>query len=177
MDKYEELKLLFSKIDDYFDDTERDDYVERYRAWLKIIFNDENPRAKSEMPKVGVLKPQVNTWLVKHGKKTPLSNIIRVRSGIINAKKAQRHSDKKDALSKQDWADLIEMLKNPTQILYDNKSQKILYLVNSADRLNQLCIEFDYRKADFDCMLVSAYKVNFKNIQERIKSGNCSVIK
>ena len=176
MDKYEELKLLFSKIDEYFDDA-KDDYEERYRAWLKIIFNNESDRAKSEMPKVGVLKQLVIDWLNEHNKILPLSRNIRVRSGLINAKKATRHSNKGDALSKTDWEHLIEMLQKPKHILYDNKSGKILYLSDSADRLNQLCIEFDYRKANYDCMIVSAYKVNFKNIQERIKSGNCSVIK
>ena len=70
MDKYEELKLLFSKIDEYFDDA-KDDYEERYRAWLKIIFNNESDRAKSEMPKVGVLKPQVLDFLRKNHRHLP----------------------------------------------------------------------------------------------------------
>ena len=70
MDKYEELKLLFSKIDEYFDDA-KDDYEERYRAWLKIIFNNESDRAKSEMPKVGVLKQLVIDWLNEHNKILP----------------------------------------------------------------------------------------------------------
>lgn len=51
MDKYEELKLLFSKIDEYFDDA-KDDYAERYRAWLKIIFNNESNRAKVKCQKL-----------------------------------------------------------------------------------------------------------------------------
>ena len=176
MDKYEELKLLFSKIDEYFDDA-KDDYEERYRAWLKIIFNNESDRAKSEMPKVGVLKQLVIDWLNEHNKILPLSRNIRVRSGLINARKATRHSNKGDALSKTDWEHLIEMLQKPKHILYDNKSGKILYLSDSADRLNQLCREFDYRKANYDCMIVSAYKVNLNDIKARIKRGDCSTIK
>lgn len=175
MDKYEELKLLFSKIDEYFDDA-KDDYEESYQAWLKIILNNESNIAKSEMPKVGVLKQLVIDWLNKHNKPKPLSRNIRVRSGIINADKAKRHSNKGDALSKTDWENLIWMIKNPKHILYDNKSGKILYLTDSVKRLNQLCIEFDYRKANYDCMIVSAYKVLDKNIQDRIRSGECSII-
>ena len=80
MDKYEELKLLFSKIDEYFDDA-KDDYEERYRAWLKIIFNNESDRAKSEMPKVGVLKQLVIDWLNEHNKILPL--IVSPRTSVV----------------------------------------------------------------------------------------------
>lgn len=174
MDKYEELKLLFSKIDDYFDDA-KDDYAERYRAWLKIIFNNESNRAKSEMPKVGVLKPQVLDFLRKNNLRMPTSANIHIRSGIITGPKAERHQKKNNALSPEEWKTLPADLKNPLNIYYDTNSNHIIYIVKSeVHRGSQFTVEIDYRglQSGGGNMIVSAYKTLFKDFDMRIKRGD-----
>ena len=171
MDKYEELKLLFSKIDEYFDDA-KDDYEERYRAWLKIIFNNESDRAKSEMPKVGVLKPQVLDFLRKNHLRMPTSANIHIRNGIITGSKAERHQKKNNALSPKEWKTLPADLTKPLNIYYDKKSNHIIYIVkNESNKGTQLSIEIAYSKLAGGNMIVSAYKTPMVNFRQRIKDG------
>lgn len=175
MDKYEELKLLFSKIDEYFDDA-KDDYAESYRAWLKIILNNESNIAKSEMPKVGVLKPQVLDFLRKNNLRMPTSSNIHIRSGIINGPKANRHKNKnKNALSDDEWENLPADLTKPLNIYYDKKSNHIIYIVKSeVHRGSQFTVEIDYRglKELGGNMIVSAYKQKLFHIDERVNYGD-----
>lgn len=171
MDKYEELKLLFSKIDEYFDDA-KDDYAESYQAWLKIILNNESNIAKSEMPKVGVLKLQVIEFLRKNHLRMPTSANIHIRSGIITGPKAERHQKKNNALSPEEWASLPTDLKNPLNIYYDTNSNHILYIVkNESNKGTQLSIEIAYSKLAGGNMIVSAYKPNLFHIKQREKNG------
>lgn len=173
MDKYEELKLLFSKIDEYFDDT-KDDYEERYRAWLKIIFNNESNRAKSEMPKVGVLKLQVIEFLRKNHLRMPTSANIHVRSGIITGPKAERHNKANNALTNDDWINLPADLARPLNIYYDTNSEHIIYILNNINNKGtQLSVEIAYSKlAKGGNMIVSAYKPNLFHIKQREKNGD-----
>jgi len=143
-----------------------------YRTWLAELATSE--RAKSVTPIVGAVSLLDLEWLKNNGKPVPETAEIGIASGVIAGPKALRHATRGDALPRQVWENLPEMIADPLAVLYDRKRGTLLYVLpEPSARRPQVVVEFDFlRKAKTGMnMIVSAYRPLLDDLRSRIANG------
>lgn len=155
---------------------DRVDLIERvWRHWVTTTREgtDHDPGL------VGVLSPEIVAALQARGI-APATAAVAVKPGLLVGPKAKRHEAVGDAIAETTWLGLTRQLLQPKAVLFDEKSQRLIYILDQ-DGGAQLAVAIDYpftvdRKKGVTNMVVSAYRPKLQNILERVVSGALTII-
>lgn len=144
-----------------------------FKSFVDQVMAD--PVKRGRIATVGAIDPATLTWLrTTHGIEPAGAEMV-VEDGLLVGKKAARHQLAGDAMSADEWTRLPAALEHPEQILFDTRTGKLIYVLESTDgRLEKLAVEFDYvlkRGQGMRNMVVSGFKVPAVAIEAEIKGG------
>ena len=92
-----------------------------------------------------------------------------------------RHQAAGDALTPDEWRQLVTIIANPEQVLFDTRSGKLLFVAQSNDpRRIKIAVEFDFqqkRQKGAVNLIVSAFKPQPDSIDGGIRGGVYEVVK
>jgi hypothetical protein len=145
-------------------------------AMLNAFVDDvlADPAKGGRMAVVGALDPAILDWLSTAKGIDPATAGIAVRDSLINGNQTAG-----EALTRDEWASLPDVLANPGQVLFDRKSGQILYVGASTDsQTATLAFALDYA-SDHGApnLLVSAFRLLSMNIAAGIAGGVYEVVK
>ena len=150
-----------------------------YQEFITEVLADPVKRNRTAV--VGAVDQSTLGWLSDQVDVHPVSAEIAVSDSVIIGKKAQRHAAAGDALSDADWARLPDMVAAPDQLLYDTRSDKLLFVDLARDGSSaRLAVEFDFKtkkEPGTVNMIVSAFRVAQDSIAGAVKGGIYRVIK
>lgn len=116
--------------------------AERELAWNNWLKGVEAGAERNTLGLLGAIDP-VDVGLLRRVGIEPTTAEVYVRPGVIKGPKANRHSEKGDALNPAQWATLPERFDGAVALLYDTVSGKPLWLLAGGDRLPQLAVAID----------------------------------
>ncbi|WP_149589822.1 phage minor head protein [Tabrizicola flagellatus] len=137
------------------------------RAWTHWV--KETMEGISHDPGlVGVFAPDLLEALSQRGI-APSTAAVSVKPGLLKGPKADRHEAKGDALSLETWEQLPDRLRSPKAVFLDEKTGKLLYILDDGPDTAQLAVELDVthrakRQTAVSNMIISAYRVNLADI-------------
>lgn len=111
----------------------------------------------------------------------PRSAELLVSPGLLVGPKAARHEAKGDALSPADWLSLPGRLRQPSVVLLDEESGRVIYILASPDGSSQLAVELDYFKSGKNApptsnMIISSYRPVMAEVLRRIANGKLTIL-
>lgn len=95
--------------------------------------------------------------------------------------KALRHRTKGDDLSELDWLGLPARLRTPDAVLYDEESEKLLYILPGDSGKSQIAVYLDYQTKGAAGpktinLIVSAYRPTIAEVLRRIANGKLTLL-
>lgn len=100
------------------------------------------------------------------------SPIITISDHLLTGKKAQRHSDAGNAATLEEWLELPALITQPSQVLWDESNQSVLWITPSLNSENpKEVIKLSVRSRDGVMQIVSIFKVSIDSILGNLKSG------
>ena len=150
-----------------------------YGDWLDVVLADSVSRGRLQL--VGILSPETVTWLAQMKSIEPISAEVAIPDSLIVGAKAVRHQSVGDALTPDEWRQLVTIIANPDQVLFDTRSGKLLFVAQSNDpRRIKIAVEFDFqqkRQKGAVNLIVSAFKPQPDSIDGGIRGGVYEVVK
>lgn len=153
--------------------------LERETAWWQTLDEWLATDQIGRSAVVGALTPESLAWLLAEKQIAPQSAAIAVQEGLLRGTKQARHEKAGDGLMTEEWRRLPEILDHPDQILFDKRSGKLVYVVDSSDAGIKLAVEFDYRagKNARTNMIVSGFRQSAETIAQMIRGKLYEVVK
>ncbi len=149
-----------------------------YQNWVDDVLADPVKRGRTQI--ADSLTPDILAWLKAQKSIVPATAEIAVQDGLIVGQKAKRHAVAGDALTDAEWRKLPDMLESPSQLLFDTRSGKLLYLYPAGGTdAAKIAVEFDYlqkRGKGTVNHVVSAFKVEQAALNAGIKGGHYEII-
>ena len=119
---------------------------------------------------VGAIDPTTLGWLAEQNLPLPVTAEIAVREGLIRGSKQARHDKAGDGLTEAEWRQLPRMLSQPSRVLLDFQTGKLVYVMDTDDAGVKITVNYDYKKKGKELnMIVSGFRQSSKTIEERIK--------
>lgn len=119
---------------------------------------------------VGAIDPFTLGWLAEQELPLPVTAEIAVREGLIRGSKQARHDKSGDGLTEAEWRQLPRMLSQPSRVLLDVRTGKLVYVMDTDDAGVKITVNYDYKKKGKELnMIVSGFRQSSKTIEERIK--------
>lgn len=110
----------------------------------------------------------------------PVSAEIYMRAGLVVGPKARRHMIKGDALVAATLERLPALLAHPQAVLYDERSGRLIYILNGDASAPQLAVAVNYKPRGSDLIdanvIVSAYIVQIDDLVGRLAGGLLTLI-
>ena len=149
-----------------------------YQNWVDDVLADPVKRGRTQI--ADSLTPDILAWLKAQKSIVPATAEIAVQDGLIVGQKAKRHAVAGYALTYAEWRKLPDMLYSPSQLLFDTRSGKLLYLYPAGGTdAAKIAVEFDYlqkRGKGTVNHVVSAFKVEQAALNAGIKGGHYEII-
>jgi len=121
----------------------RSELSAQFSKWVDDVFSVNQSRNHSQL--AGWISSKVLAGLDEIGKK-PLTAEIFIEDRLLTGKKADRHTSAGDALSEEEWKSIPMALASDPAVLYDNDTEKVLYVLPSLtdSRSVKIVIALDY---------------------------------
>lgn len=149
-----------------------------FGAFVQAAFAD--PVTRGRLAVAGAIDRSTLDWLAARSIR-PATAEIAVQDAVMIGKKAARHELAGDALSAEEWSRLPQLLETPERVLFDTRTQKLIYILASSDeRQSKLAVEFDYlqkRQKGMTNLIVSGFKLLAEAIDADIKGGLFLIVK
>jgi SPP1 gp7 family putative phage head morphogenesis protein len=152
--------------------------LEREQAWWETLDDWLSSSQRGRTAVVGAVSPEVLDWLQKEKRGLPAEAGISVREGLIRGAKQTRHEAAGDGLMPEEWRRLPAILNHPSQVLFDTRTGKVIYIVDSQDAGIKLSVAIDYRVGKRRTnMIVSGFRQSAEAIAQMIRGGLYQVIR
>ena len=143
--------------------------LKAHQAFVQNTLSFAKPQNKTST--VGVLDLKAIRFLTTKNMAID-SPIITISDHLLTGKKAQRHSDAGNAATLEEWLELPALIAQPSQILWDESNQSVLWITPSLNSENpKEVIKLSVRSRDGVMQIVSIFKVSIDSILGNLKSG------
>lgn len=143
--------------------------LKAHQAFVQNTLSFAKPQNKTST--VGVLDLKAIRFLTTKNMAID-SPIITISDHLLTGKKAQRHSDAGNAATLEEWLELPALITQPSQVLWDESNQSVLWITPSLNSENpKEVIKLSVRSRDGVMQIVSIFKVSIDSILGNLKSG------
>jgi hypothetical protein len=128
---------------------------------------------------VGAIDSETLAWLKAQRAIEPRTAEISVREGLIGGTQQARHLKAGDGLTPEEWRRLPEILDQPSQVLFDTRTGKLVYVAATDQAGIKLVVAFDYRvgKTGRTNQVVSGFRQSADTLAEMIRGGLYKVVR
>lgn len=137
---------------------------QHYASWVNKV--DDDQQTKGRVVSVGIMEAGVLSWLSKQNV-TPKTGLIELEDRLLVGKKAMRHTEQGNALSRDEFQQLPSFLSQAERVLYDRKNQSVVYLIKDGENYIKVVVARYGNKL----RVATAFKVRAADIESGIKSG------
>lgn len=143
--------------------------LKAHQAFVQNTLSFAKPQNKTST--VGVLDLKAIRFLTTKNMAID-SPIITISDHLLTGKKAQRHRDAGNAATLEEWLELPALIAQPSQVLWDESNQSVLWITPSLNSENpKEVIKLSVRSRDGVMQIVSIFKVSIDSILGNLKSG------